>query len=127
MTERSERMSKQNLAGMLKRAAPLILVAVQALFGLQIIHTLPAPGPQVMGVVSDGCFLWCADPSMDRIDRMDPWTGEVLESLPYELLDGYAGLGWDPEGILWVAQKRQIQRIIPGSSVKLTPVVAPGC
>src|SRR5918994_1371083 len=66
----------------------------------------------VHGVSFDGQRVWFA--SGDRLNALDPRTGEVLGTIPAPGNGGDSGLAW-AEGTLWVGQHRdrRIHQIDP--------------
>jgi hypothetical protein len=105
----------------------ILLVVCGSLSALEIVRSLPSPGPEVHGIASDGESLWCSDFLLDRIYRLDSRTGEILYEFSHDILDGYGGLEWSPDSFLWVSQDRNIDRIHPWSGTKLGRIYAPGC
>ena len=110
----------------LKKFIVLVLFAGHGI-ALEIVGSVPAPGPEVRGVAFDGQYIWCSDAYLDTIYRIDPRNGEVVHRLAYDIPGGYGGIEWDPAGYLWVAERRYIYRVDPWTGAKLGRIWAPGC
>jgi hypothetical protein len=95
---------------MVYRAILLLLCTV--LLGPGFVHSqeilkqIQAPGSEARGLAWDGQSLWCADASADKIYQLDPDDGHILSSFNITLDYQYGGLGWSPDGYLWVTDLR---------------------
>jgi DNA-binding beta-propeller fold protein YncE len=60
-----------------------------------ILDSIPAPTFTATGLTWDGQYLWCADGLTLRIYKMDPATGDLLDSIPHPGTFGSCeGLAW---------------------------------
>jgi glutamine cyclotransferase len=81
----------------------------------------PFPGAdQVHGVTFDGRHVWFA--SGDRLNALDPETGEVVRRIA---VAAHAGTAFDGTHLFQIAEDR-IQKIDPASGAILSTIPAPG-
>lgn len=75
------------------------------IFGQGIVRQIDAPGPSARGLTWDGQYLWCGDAVENRIFKIDPATGEVVHSIPFEFNGTFGGgLAWNGDGTLWTTR-----------------------
>ena len=57
---------------------------------MEVLHSIPTPGPGPHGIAWDDGAIWCADKPTKTIHRLDPDSGEVLDKVhvPEPPLDG---------------------------------------
>jgi outer membrane protein assembly factor BamB len=75
---------------------------------------------QVHGVSYDGRHVWFA--SGDRINALDPRSGELTRSLD---VPGHAGTAFDGQHLFQIAEQ-QIRKIDPSTGAVLATIPAPG-
>ncbi|MFM0339195.1 Vgb family protein [Paraburkholderia fungorum] len=81
----------------------------------------PFPGiDRVAGVTYDGQHVWFA--SGDKLNALDPTSGETLRSIDVE---AYAGTAFDGQHLFQIAEGR-IQKIDPRTGLVLATIPAPG-
>ena len=81
----------------------------------------PFPGvDHVHGVTFDGRHVWFA--VGDRLDALDPESGEITRSLP---VAGHAGSAFDGRHLYQLAEDR-IQKVDPNTGRVLATIPAPG-
>jgi hypothetical protein len=62
----------------------------------EVLTTIQAPGPQPWGMTFDGTHLWVVDFAEKRISRLDPSTGQEVDSFPTpDPVGGCKGVTWD--------------------------------
>jgi hypothetical protein len=59
----------------------------------QILFEIPAPGESVTGLASGGGFLWAVDSENSCVFRLDPESGEVLQTFTCDFPPGYRTTG----------------------------------
>lgn len=66
----------------------------------RVINTLPTPGRNGQGLTWDGKYLWSSDIIEDTMYKLDPVTGNVLNSFPVNYT--VSGIAWDGVNLLTV-------------------------
>ncbi|UCE20049.1 MAG: hypothetical protein JSV84_06820 [Gemmatimonadota bacterium] len=98
--------------------------------GQEILKQLQAPGSEPRGLTWDGHSLWCADASAQRVYQIDPDDGQIISSFDYSMDFQYGGLGWSPEGYLWITDYRESQswfdKVHPTSGSVISSFHCPG-
>lgn len=74
--------------------------------------TIDCPGKNPHGLAFDGEHLWASDTGDNRVSKINPDTGQVLLTIPFD--GDVAGTAWDGEA-LWQADNRTktLSRINP--------------
>lgn len=91
-----------------------------------VIHTIPAPGPNAEGLTWDGEYLWNSDIVTYMIYKLNPEDGLVLASIPSP--GTYVeGLAWDGE-YLWAASEvdADIYQLDPSNGAIIHSFPSPG-
>lgn len=70
----------------------ILFSAIQARVG-NVAKILSTPGPNPTGLAFDGKYLWLADSRLDKIMKIDPVSGKIIQS--------FDSPGFHPEGLAW--------------------------
>ncbi|WP_304131345.1 T9SS type A sorting domain-containing protein [Ignavibacterium album] len=77
-------------------------------YTLEVIKTIPAPGPNCEGLTWDGNYLWVSDIVNDSIYRIDTSDGTIVHKIPTSPANHlFEGLAWDGN-YLWASHYETI-------------------
>ncbi|UCE17143.1 MAG: hypothetical protein JSV84_09565 [Gemmatimonadota bacterium] len=92
-----------------------------------VVKEFSAPGPEARGLAWDGNYLWCVDADKDAIFRIDPASGDIVHSIPFDTPDTYGGgITWSGDGALWVSRLQYFYKLDTTTGRELAEFHCPG-
>ena len=92
-----------------------------------VVKEFHAPGSEARGLAWDGEYLWCADAEEGAIFKIDPASGRVEHSIPFDVPDTFGGgITWSDDGALWVSRFQYFHKLDATTGQELAEFHCPG-
>jgi outer membrane protein assembly factor BamB len=107
--------------------APFLVTLPISLTAQHIVREFDAPGPESRDLAWDGQHLWCADALKDSIYQIDPASGHVLHTIPFDFsTTSGGGITWGGDGTVWVTRTQYFYKLNASTGQPLTNFHCPG-